>query len=134
VAILRRILSERRIRRVRCSWTFTLLREIKRTYNPDTPVTEMDVLQPGSDAEPLVLDDREGEPLPLGLRHIVFHPQLPLQPEEADRDHDQLHADRTSKPHRALPPDEPGPTTLPAELRRFGLVSPLRDVPTRRGG
>lgn len=73
VAILRRILLERRIaaRALFCDFR-SLLREIKDSYNPDTPATEMQVLRPVLSAEPLVLDDLGGETPTLWVFDTLF--------------------------------------------------------------
>jgi DNA replication protein DnaC len=62
VAILRRILVERRIAAYAHFADFrALLSKIKSSYHPDAPETESDVLRPVLEAEPLVLDDLGGE-------------------------------------------------------------------------
>jgi DNA replication protein DnaC len=74
VAILRRILMERRIgARCRFADFRVLLREIKTSYDPDTEVTEMEVLRPILEAEPLVLDDLGGENPTLWVFDTLFY-------------------------------------------------------------
>lgn len=74
VAILRRILLERQIGApaLFCDYR-SLLREIKGSYHPDTPESEMQVLKPVLEAEPLVLDDLGGENPTLWVLDIVFY-------------------------------------------------------------
>lgn len=74
VAILRRILLERKIAAPAHFCDFrSLLREIKGSYHPDTEATEMDVLRPVLDAEPLVLDDLGGESPTLWVLDTFFY-------------------------------------------------------------
>ena len=74
VAILRRILIERRIAARATFVDFrSLLREIKRSYDPDTPATEMGVLRPILEAEPLVLDELGGENPTLWVFDTLFY-------------------------------------------------------------
>ena len=74
VAALRRILVERQIRATARFTDFrSLLREIKGSYHPDTPATEMEVLRPILNAEPLVLDDLGGENPTLWVFDTVFY-------------------------------------------------------------
>jgi DNA replication protein DnaC len=74
VAILRRILMERRIAaRPRFADFRSLLREIKTSYDPETEVTEMEVLRPIIEAEPLVLDDLGGENPTLWVFDTLFY-------------------------------------------------------------
>jgi DNA replication protein DnaC len=74
VAILRRILVERRIvARSRFADFRSLLREIKTSYDPETEVTEMEVLRPILEAEPLVLDDLGGENPTLWVFDTLFY-------------------------------------------------------------
>jgi DNA replication protein DnaC len=74
VAILRRILTERRIAaRAQFSDFRSLLREIKRSYDPDTAATEMEILRPILEAEPLVLDDLGGENPTLWVFDTLFY-------------------------------------------------------------
>lgn len=74
VAIVRRIVLERRIAATALFWDFrSLLREIRDSYNPETPVTEMQILRPVLQAEPLVLDDLGGESPTLWVFDMVFH-------------------------------------------------------------
>jgi DNA replication protein DnaC len=73
VAILRRILVERRIEaRAHFADFRALLRQIKSSYHPDAPETESDVLHPVLVAEPLVLDDLGGENPTLWVFDKVF--------------------------------------------------------------
>jgi DNA replication protein DnaC len=73
VAILRRILLERRIGAPAHFADFrALLRQIKSSYHPDAPETESDVLRPVLEAEPLVLDDLGGENPTLWVFDKVF--------------------------------------------------------------
>jgi DNA replication protein DnaC len=74
VAILRRILLERGIAASArfCDYR-SLLREIKGSYHPDTAESEMQILKPILDAEPLVLDDLGGENPTLWVLDIVFY-------------------------------------------------------------
>lgn len=74
VSILRRILLERGITAPArfCDYR-SLLREIKGSYHPDTPESEMQILKPILDAEPLVLDDLGGENPTLWVLDIVFY-------------------------------------------------------------
>jgi DNA replication protein DnaC len=73
VAILRRILVERRIEAPAHFADFrALLRQIKSSYHPDAPETERDVLRPVLEAEPLVLDDLGGENPTLWVFDKVF--------------------------------------------------------------
>ncbi len=51
----------------------SLLRDIKRTYDPETPATEMEVLRPILDAEPLVLDELGGENPTLWVFDTLFY-------------------------------------------------------------
>lgn len=74
VAILRRILVERQIAaRARFVDFRSLLREIKTSYDPDTDLTETEVLRPVLDAEPLVLDDLGGENPTLWVFDTLFY-------------------------------------------------------------
>jgi DNA replication protein DnaC len=74
VAILRRILMERRIAaRPRFADFRSLLREIKTSYDPQIEVTEMEVLRPILEAEPLVLDDLGGENPTLWVFDTLFY-------------------------------------------------------------
>ena len=74
VAVIRRILIERRIAAGARFCDFrALLREIKGSYHPDTPATEMDVLRPILSAEPLVLDDLGGESPTLWVFDTLFY-------------------------------------------------------------
>jgi DNA replication protein DnaC len=74
VAILRRILLERKIKAPALFADYrTLLRDIKRSYHPDAPATESDVLRPVLDAEPLVLDDLGGENSTLWVFDTLFY-------------------------------------------------------------
>lgn len=74
VAILRRILVERQITVPAKFADFrSLLREIKRSYDPDTRATENEVLRPILDAEPLVLDDLGGENPTLWVFDTLFY-------------------------------------------------------------
>jgi DNA replication protein DnaC len=74
VAILRRILVERRIAVPGHFVDFrALLREIKSSYHPDAPATETEVLRPVLDAEPLVLDDLGGESSTLWVFNTLFY-------------------------------------------------------------
>ncbi len=74
VAILRRILVERRIAVPGLFVDFrALLREIKSSYHPDAPATETEVLRPVLDAEPLVLDDLGGESSTLWVFDTLFY-------------------------------------------------------------
>lgn len=74
VAILRRILMERHIAaRAKFVDFRSLLREIKRSYDPDTPATEMEVLKPILEAEPLVLDELGGENPTLWVFDTLFY-------------------------------------------------------------
>lgn len=74
VAVLRRILIERRIAaRAKFVDFRSLLREIKRSYDPDTPATEMEVLRPILEAEPLVLDEMGGENPTLWVFDTLFY-------------------------------------------------------------
>lgn len=74
VAILRRIVMERRIAaRPRFADFRSLLREIKTSYDPETDVTEMEVLRPIIEAEPLVLDDLGGENPTLWVFDTLFY-------------------------------------------------------------
>lgn len=74
VAILRRILVERRIAAPGLFVDYrALLREIKSSYHPDTPATETEVLRPVLDAEPLVLDDLGGESSTLWVFDTLFY-------------------------------------------------------------
>ncbi|MFQ5789135.1 MAG: ATP-binding protein [Acidobacteriota bacterium] len=74
VAILRRILVERQISaRARFADFRTLLREIKSSYSQDTTSTEMEVLRPILEAEPLVLDDLGGESPTLWVFDTLFY-------------------------------------------------------------
>ena len=74
VAILRRILIERKIAApaLFCDYR-SLLREIKGSYHPDTPESEMQILRPVLEAEPLVLDDLGGESPTLWVLDTFFH-------------------------------------------------------------
>jgi DNA replication protein DnaC len=73
VAILRRILLERRIDAPAHFADFrALLRQIKSSYHPDAPETESEVLRPVLEAEPLVLDDLGGENPTLWVFDKVF--------------------------------------------------------------
>ena len=74
VAILRRILLERGIaaKAMFCDFR-SLLREIKGSYHPDTEATEMEVLRPVLEAEPLVLDDLGGESPTLWILDTFFY-------------------------------------------------------------
>ncbi len=73
VAILRRILLERRIAAPANFSDFrALLRQIKSSYHPDAPETETAVLRPVLEAEPLVLDDLGGENPTLWVFDKVF--------------------------------------------------------------
>ena len=74
VAILRRILHEREIKAEALFADYrALLRDIKRSYHPDAPITESDVLRPILDAEPLVLDDLGGENPTLWVFDTLFY-------------------------------------------------------------
>jgi DNA replication protein DnaC len=74
VAALRRILVERRIAAPALFCDFrTLLRQIKASYNPDAPATEVEVLQPVLAAEPLVLDELGGESPTLWVFDTLFY-------------------------------------------------------------
>lgn len=74
VAILRRILVERRIAAPGLFVDFrALLRQIKSSYHPDAPETETEVLRPVLDAEPLVLDDLGGESSTLWVFDTLFY-------------------------------------------------------------
>lgn len=74
VAILRRILVERGIEADALFADFRgLLREIKSSYHPDTPVTESEVLRPVLAAEPLVLDELGGESPTLWVFDTLFY-------------------------------------------------------------
>jgi DNA replication protein DnaC len=74
VAILRRILLERRIAAPSRFVDFrALLREIKSSYHPDAPSTEVDVLRPVLEAEPLVLDELGGENSTLWVFDTLFY-------------------------------------------------------------
>jgi DNA replication protein DnaC len=74
VAVLRRILLERRIAAPARFVDFRALRrEIKSSYHPDAPATEMDVLRPVVEAEPLVLDDLGGENPTLWVFDTIFY-------------------------------------------------------------
>ncbi len=74
VAILRRILVERRISaRARFVDFRSLLREIKTSYDPYTKSTEMEVLRPVLEAEPLILDDLGGENPTLWVFDTLFY-------------------------------------------------------------
>ncbi len=74
VAILRRILTERKIAvRARFVDFRSLLREIKTSYDPATETTEMEVLRPVLEAEPLVLDDLGGENPTLWVFDTLFY-------------------------------------------------------------
>jgi DNA replication protein DnaC len=74
VAILRRILLERKIQAPALFADYrSLLRDIKRSYHPDAPATESDVLRPVLDAEPLVLDDMGGENPTLWVFDTLFY-------------------------------------------------------------
>jgi len=74
VAILRRILVEKRIeaRALFCDFR-SLLREIRDSYNPETPVTEMQILRPVLEAELLVVDDLGGESPTLWVFDTLFY-------------------------------------------------------------
>ena len=74
VAILRRIMIERKIAApaLFCDYR-SLLREIKGSYHPDTPESEMQILRPVLEAEPLVLDDLGGESPTLWVLDTFFH-------------------------------------------------------------
>jgi DNA replication protein DnaC len=74
VAILRRIVLERRLaaRALFCDFR-RLLREIKESYNPEAPATEMEVLRPVLSAEPLILDDLGGESPTLWVFDTLFY-------------------------------------------------------------
>ncbi len=73
VAVLRRILIERGIAAPALFIDFrSLLREIRGSYHPDTRESEMDVLRPVFEAEPLVLDDLGGERPTLWVFDKVF--------------------------------------------------------------
>ena len=74
VAILRRILLERKIAApaLFCDYR-SLLREIKGSYHPDTAESEMQILRPVLEAEPLVLDDLGGESPTLWVLDTFFH-------------------------------------------------------------
>ena len=74
VAILRRVLVERRIAARTSFVDFrSLLRDIKRTYDPNTPATEMEVLRPILEAELLVLDELGGENPTLWVFDTLFY-------------------------------------------------------------
>ena len=74
VAVLRRILLERQIAAPALFCDFrSLLREIKGSYHPDTAATEMEVLRPVLEAEPLVLDDLGGESPTLWVLDTFFY-------------------------------------------------------------
>jgi DNA replication protein DnaC len=74
VAILRRILIERQIAaRAKFVDFRSLLREIKQSYDPDTSATEMEVLRPILEAEPLVLDELGGENPTLWVFDTLFY-------------------------------------------------------------
>lgn len=74
VAVLRRILLEREIAATALFCDFrSLLRQIKGSYHPDTAVTEMEVLRPVLEAEPLVLDDLGGESPTLWVLDTFFY-------------------------------------------------------------
>ena len=74
VAVLRRILLDRQIAAPALFCDFrSLLREIKSSYHPDTDVTEMQVLSPVLEAEPLVLDDLGGESPTLWVLDTFFY-------------------------------------------------------------
>ncbi len=51
----------------------SLLREIKTSYDPATETTEMEVLRPVLEAEPLVLDDLGGENPTLWVFDTLFY-------------------------------------------------------------
>jgi len=73
-AILRRIALERRLAASGLFRDFRgLLREIKESYNPEAPSTEMEVLRPVLSAEPLVLDDLGGESPTLWVFDTLFY-------------------------------------------------------------
>jgi len=74
VAIIRRVLVERQIAApaLFCDYR-SLLRAIKGSYHPDTQETEMEVLKPVLDAEPLVLDDLGGENPTLWVLDTFFY-------------------------------------------------------------
>jgi len=74
VAILRRILVERGINVRSLFVDFrSLLREIKTSYDPDTRATEVEVLRPVLEAEPLILDDLGGENPTLWVFDTLFY-------------------------------------------------------------
>jgi DNA replication protein DnaC len=74
VAILRRILVERGINVRSLFVDFrSLLREIKTSYDPDTRSTEVEVLRPVLEAEPLILDDLGGENPTLWVFDTLFY-------------------------------------------------------------
>ena len=74
VAILRRVLIERSIAVRACFSDFrSLLRDIKGSYNPDTPATEMEVLQPVLSSDILVLDELGGESPTLWTFDTLFY-------------------------------------------------------------
>lgn len=74
VAVVRRILVERRIAAKALFVDFrSLLREIKESYRPDTTASELQVLRPVLEAEPLVLDDLGGESPTLWVFDTLFY-------------------------------------------------------------
>ena len=74
VAVLRRILLERHIEAQALFFDYrTLLRRIRGSYHPDSPITEMEVLRPVLEAEPLVLDDLGGENPTLWVFDTLFY-------------------------------------------------------------
>lgn len=74
VAVCRRVLMERGIRTgVRFADFRALLREIKESYNPETPITETGVLRPVLESELLVLDDLGGESSTLWVFDTLFY-------------------------------------------------------------
>ena len=74
VAVLRRILVERQIEASALFFDYrTLLRKIRASYHPDSPTTEMEILRPVLEAEPLVLDDLGGENPTLWVFDTLFY-------------------------------------------------------------
>ena len=73
VAVLRRVLLERGIHASALFIDFrALLREIRGSYHPDTRESEMELLRPVFEAEPLILDDLGGERPTLWVFDKVF--------------------------------------------------------------
>ncbi len=74
VAIVRRILLENEVDApaLFCDYR-ALLRAIKGSYHPDTAETEMELLKPVLDAEPLILDDLGGENPTLWVQDTFFY-------------------------------------------------------------